>query len=165
MSGLYYEEFRVGQEFKHEWARTVTEADNMWFCNATMNVQPLHVAFDVAAQTEFGKPLVNSLFTLGLLIGMSVNDTTFNTTVANLGMRDVTFPAPVFHGDTIRALTRVLKMRESRSRPRAGIVDFEHIATKQTGEIVCRCERSALMHREVVKKERERDAAAAAATA
>ena len=154
MGGLYYEEFKVGQEFTHEWARTLTESDNMLFCGMTMNVQPLHIAADVAALTEFGKPLVNSLLTLGLLIGMSVNDTTLNTTVANLGMRDVTFPHPVFHGDTIRAFTRVLKMRESKSRPRAGIVDFEHIATKQSGEVVCRCERSALMHREIVKKER-----------
>jgi acyl dehydratase len=148
MPGLFYEQFQVGQEFKHEWSRTVTEADNMWFCGMTMNVQPLHISAEVAAQTEFGKPLVNSLFTLGLLIGMSVNDTTLNTTVANLGMKDVTFPRPLFHGDTVHAVTRVLNKRESKSRPNAGIIEFEHVATKQNGEIVCRCERSALMHKQ-----------------
>jgi len=145
MAGLYYEQFSVGQEFAHALARTVTEADNMWFSCMTLNVQPLHIARDFAEGTEFGQPLVNSLFTLGLLIGITVHDTTVGTTIANLGMKDVTFPKPVFHGDTIHARSKVLAMRESKSRPNAGIVELEHIATKQTGDIVCRCERSALM--------------------
>ena len=145
MAGLYYEQFSVGQEFAHALARTVTEADNMWFSCMTLNVQPLHIARDFAEGTEFGQPIVNSLFTLGLLIGMTVHDTTLGTTIANLGMKDVTFPKPVFHGDTIRAHSKVLGMRESKSRPTAGIIEFEHIATKQSGEVVCRCERSALM--------------------
>ena len=98
MPGLYYEEFEVGRRFDHEWTRTVTEMDNLLYSSLTMNVQPLHIDHHFAAQTEFGKPIVNSLFTLGLVIGMSVNDTTFRTTVANLGMSEINFPAPVFAG-------------------------------------------------------------------
>lgn len=119
MAGLYYEQFCAGQEFAHPWTRTVTEMDNVLFSALTMNVQPLHLDAHFAAQTEFGKPLVNSLFTLGLLIGMTVNDTTLGTTVANLGMSEVAFPAPVFVGDTLHVRTRVLSARESRSRPEA----------------------------------------------
>ena len=145
MAGLYYEQPDSGQEYHHILARTVTEADNMWFSCMTLNVQPLHIARDFAEGTEFGQPIVNSLFTLGLLVGMTVYDTTLGTTIANLGMNNITFPKPVFHGDTIHAQTKVLSKRESKSRPNAGIVDFEHIATKQNGEIVCRCERAALM--------------------
>ena len=151
MSGLYFDDFTVGQEFRHEWERTVTEMDNMLFSNMTLNVQPLHISAEFAAKTEFGKPLVNSIFTLGLLIGMSVNDTTLGTTVANLGMKNITFPKPVFHGDTLHAHTKVLGKRESKSRPTAGIIEFLHTATNQTGEVVCLCERSALMHKRPAK--------------
>src|SRR3569832_1034414 len=101
MPGLYFEQFEVGHKFEHEWTRTVTEMDNVLFSTLTMNVQPLHIDAHFSAKTEFGKPLVNSLFTLGLVTGMSVNDTTFRTTVANLGMSDTRFPNPVFAGDTI----------------------------------------------------------------
>ena len=147
MPGLYYEQFEVGQTFDHEWTRTVTEMDNVLFSTLTMNVQPLHIDQHFAAQTEFGKPLVNSLFTLGLIIGMSVNDTTFRTTVANLGMRDVRFPTPVFAGDTIRVRTRVLAKRESQSRPDAGIIEFEHTGLNQNDQVVCICQRAAFMHK------------------
>ena len=151
MGGLYFEDFQIGQEFRHEWQRTVTEMDNMLFSNMTLNVQPLHISAEFAAKTEFGKPLVNSIFTLGLLIGMSVSDTTLGTTVANLGMKDITFPKPVFHGDTIHAHTKVLALRESKSRPTAGVVEFLHTATNQTGEVVCVCHRQALMHKRPAK--------------
>lgn len=145
MSGLWFEEFEVGHVFEHPWRRTVTEYDNMLFSNLTMNVQPLHIDFEFAKTTEFGKPLVNSLFTLGLMIGMTVNDTTFGTTVANLGMSDVRFPKPVFHGDTIRVTTTVKDKRASSSRPGQGIVTFVHNAYNQANELVAICERAALM--------------------
>jgi acyl dehydratase len=147
MAGRYYEDFEVGQLFEHGIARTVTEMDNVLFSCLTLNMQPLHLDAEFAAQTEFGKPLVNSLFTLGLLIGITVGDTTLGTTVANLGLGETAFPEPVFHGDTLRARTRVLSLRASGSRPNAGLVEFEHVATKQTGAVVCRCVRTALMHR------------------
>lgn len=147
MPGLYYEEFEVGRRFDHEWTRTVTEMDNLLYSSLTMNVQPLHIDRHFAAQTEFGKPLVNSLFTLGLVIGMSVHDTTFRTTVANLGMSDVNFPAPVFAGDTIHVRTTVLAKRESKSRPLAGIVEFEHVGLNQDDVVVCICKRAAFMHK------------------
>src|ERR1700723_414501 len=115
MPGLWFEEFSPGQIFEHPITRTVTEMDNMLFSTMTLNPQPLHIDFHFAAQTEFGKPLVNSLFTLGLMIGISVHDTTLRTTVGNLGMTDVKFPHPVFHGDTIRVRTTVLTKRESKS--------------------------------------------------
>lgn len=145
MSGLYYEEFSVGQEFHHEWTRTVTEMDNVLFSTLTMNVQPLHLDVEFAAKSEFKRPLVNSLFTLGLMIGMTVNDTTLGTTIANLGMSDVSFPKPVFAGDTLHIRTKVLSLRESRSRPDAGIVEFEHTALNQRDEVVAICRRSAFM--------------------
>lgn len=145
MTGLWFEEFEIGHVFDHPWRRTVTEYDNMLFSNLTMNVQPLHIDFEFAKTTEYGRPLVNSLFTLGLVIGMTVNDTTLGTTVANLGMSDVRFPAPVFHGDTIRVTTTVKDKRESRSRPGQGIVTFVHHAYKQDNALVAVCERAALM--------------------
>ena len=145
MPGLWFEQFEVGQVFRHEWTRTITEADNTWFSLVTMNPQPLHIDHHAAAATEFGKPLVNSLFTLGLLIGMSVNDTTLNTTVANLGMDKVRFPAPVFHGDTVRAETHVISLRPSSSRPGQGIVTFRHDMFNQDNVLVASCERAALM--------------------
>ncbi len=145
MAGLRYHEFSVGQVFEHTWRRTVTETDNVLFSSMTMNPAQLHLDAHYASQTEFGQVIVNSLFTLGLMIGMSVNDTTLGTTVANLGMTDVTFPKPVFHGDTLGVRTTVLSMRESKSRPNAGIVEFQHNAFNQRGETVATCRRTALM--------------------
>lgn len=147
MAGLYFEEFAVGRVFEHPWTRTVTEMDNVLYSSLTMNVQPLHIDEEFASRTEFGQRIVNSLFTLGLMIGITVNDTTLGTTVANLGMTDVRFPKPVFHGDTLRVRTKVLSLRESKSRPNAGIVEFSHTAINQRGEIVAECTRQALMHK------------------
>jgi acyl dehydratase len=147
MAGLYYEEFSVGQVFQHPWTRTVTEMDNVLFSSLTMNVQPLLLDEHFAAKSEFGQRIVNSIFTLGLMIGISVNDTTLGTTVANLGMSDTRFPKPVFHGDTLRAETKVLTMRESKSRPDVGIVEFEHTAYNQRDELVAICRRQGLMRR------------------
>ena len=151
MAGLWFEELSVGRVIDAEWTRTVTEADNVLFCGMTMNVQKLHLDAEYAATTEFGRPLVNSLFTLGLLIGMSVHNLTQGTTLANLGMTDTVFPAPVFAGDTIPVLTTVIAARESRSRPDAGIVTFRHQAFNQTGTLVARCDRQALMRRRPVE--------------
>ena len=145
MAGLYFEEFSEGQVFEHAVTRTVTEMDNVLFTTLTMNPQPLHLDAEFAKTTEFGRPLVNSIFTLGLVIGMTVGDTTLGTTVANLGMSDVRFPKPVFHGDTIRARTTVASVRKSRSRTDAGIVEFEHVGINQQGETVAICRRAALM--------------------
>jgi acyl dehydratase len=145
MAGLYFEEFVEGQVFEHALTRTVTEMDNVLFTSLTMNPQPLHLDAEFAKTTEFGRPLVNSIFTLGLVIGISVGDTTLGTTVANLGMTDVRFPKPVFHGDTIRATTKVVAARRSRSRTDAGIVEFEHLGLNQRGETVAICRRTALM--------------------
>ena len=148
MAGLFFEQFEVGQTFDHPWSRTVTEADNVFFSTMTMNPQPLHLDAHFAAGTEFGRPLVNSLLTLGLLIGMTVNDTTLGTTIANLGMSDVRFPKPVFHGDTLKVRTRVISLRESKSRADAGIVEFEHEAYNQDRVVVAICRRNALMRRQ-----------------
>ncbi|QFU08024.1 Bifunctional protein PaaZ [Rhodobacteraceae bacterium THAF1] len=145
MPGLYYEDFEDGQVFDHEWTRTITEADNRWFSLLTMNTQPLHIDAHYAANTEFKRPLVNSLFTLGLMVGMSVNDTTFRTTVANLGMTDVIFPHPLFEGDTIHVRTTVLRKRESAKRPEAGIVTFRHECFNQDDVLCGSCERAGLM--------------------
>ena len=145
MAGLYFEEFSEGQAFEHALTRTVTEMDNVLFTTLTMNPQPLHLDAEFARTTEFGRPLVNSIFTLGLVIGISVGDTTLGTTVANLGMTDVRFPKPVFHGDTIRARSTVISVRRSKSRSDAGIVEFEHIGLNQSGETVAICRRAALM--------------------
>ena len=150
MAGLYLEELTAGRTFDHPWTRTVTEMDNVLFSSLTMNVQPLHLDEHFSAQTEWGTRIVNSLFTLGLMIGISVNDTTIGTTLGNLGMTDVKFPKPVFHGDTLRVRTRVVGSRESKSRPDAGIVTFEHTAINQRDEIVAVCTRQALMRRKPV---------------
>lgn len=147
MAGLFFDEFSVGQEIRHEIRRTVTEADNVWFCAATYNPAQIHIDAEYCAGTEFGKPLVNSVFTLGLVIGLSVQDTTLGTTVANLGMTDVKFPAPVFAGDTLRSVTTVHELRDSRSRPSQGIVTFRHEGFNQRNELVATCLRQALMHR------------------
>ncbi|GGK24092.1 MaoC family dehydratase [Salinarimonas ramus] len=144
--GIYFEDFAPGSVIPHRLTRTVTQMDNMLFSNMTLNPQPLHIdAHFCETQTEFGRPLMNSLFTLGLMIGISVNDTTVGTTIANLGMTDVTFPAPLFEGDTIRCETEVLEKRESKSRPNAGIVTFHHRAFKQDGTLVAQCRRQAFM--------------------
>ncbi|MCC2978711.1 MULTISPECIES: MaoC family dehydratase [unclassified Sphingomonas] len=145
MAGLWFEEFSVGQRFVHEIRRTVIEADNMLFSALTYNPAALHIDHAYAATTEFGKPLVNSLFTLGLVIGLSVQDTTFGTTVANLGMSETVFPKPVFAGDTIRVETEVKALRPSSSRPGQGIVTFEHVGLNQHDDVVCRTVRAALM--------------------
>ena len=145
MAGLHYEEFEIGHVFHHATTRTVTETDNLLMTTLSMNTQPLHLDAEFAANTEFGRPLVNSMFTLALVVGLSVTETTLGTTIANLGMRDIRFPKPVFAGDTIRVETTVLDKRESKSRPNAGIVDFEHRGINQRGEIVCICQRAAFM--------------------
>src|SRR3979490_1817309 len=126
MAGLYFEQFSVGQTFVHEIRRTVTDMDNILFSSLTYNPAAGHIDHEYAKSTEFGKPLMNSIFTLGLVIGLSVQDTTLGTTVANLGMTDVRFPKPVFAGDTIRSKTTVLEVRDSNSRPDRGIVTFLH---------------------------------------
>ena len=146
--GLYFEDFVEGHVFAHRLTRTVTQMDNMLFSNMTLNPQPLHIdAHFCATETECGRPLMNSLFTLGLMIGISVNDTTVGTTIANLGMTDVRFPAPLFEGDTVRCETSVLAKRVSKSRPSAGIVEFHHRAYKQDGTLVAECTRQAFMLR------------------
>jgi len=147
MAGLYFEQLLPGHAIEHAIRRTVTETDNVLFTTMTMNPAQIHLDADYCAGTEFGQPLVNSIFTLGLMIGLSVGDTTLGTTVANLGMTDVTFPAPVFVGDTIRARTTVAEARPSKSRADAGIVTFEHQAFNQKDQLVARCLRAALMLR------------------
>ncbi|MDH3274456.1 MAG: MaoC family dehydratase [Gammaproteobacteria bacterium] len=147
MSGLYFEEFSVGQIFDHPIRRTVTEADNVFFTTMTHNPAALHLDAEYMKTTEFGKPLVNSCLTLGFMVGISVNDTTHGTTVANLGWDEVRFPRPLFHGDTIRVETEVLSVRASRSRPANGIVVLAHRAYNQRDELVGECKRSALMLR------------------
>ncbi|WP_439569733.1 MaoC family dehydratase [Sphingopyxis sp.] len=147
MAGLYFDQFSVGQTFDHEIRRTVTDMDNILFSSLTYNPAAIHIDHAYAATTEFGKPLMNSIFTLGLVIGLSVQDTTLGTTIANLGMSETTFPKPVFAGDTIRARTTVIELRDSKSRPTQGIVTFEHLGLNQKDEIVCRTLRGALMMR------------------
>ena len=147
MQGLYFEEFEIGHIFEHKLTRTVTEMDNTLFSALTHNPQPLHIDHHFAAQTEWGKPLVNSLFTLGLMIGISVGDTTLGTTIGNLGMTEVRFGKPVFHGDTIRVTTEVASKRESKSRADAGLVEFRHRAFNQRGEMVAECLRQAFMRK------------------
>jgi acyl dehydratase len=147
MPGLYFEEFSVGQTFDHPIRRTVTEADNVLITTMTHNPAALHLDAEYMKNTEYGQPIVNSCLTLGLMVGISVNDTTHGTTVANLGWDDVRFPKPVFHGDTLRIETEVLELRDSKSRPDNGIVTFAHRAYNQNDELVGQCRRSALMHR------------------
>ena len=147
MPGLWFEEFHEGQHFRHELSRTVTESDNMMFSLMSMNPQPLHIDFNFAKDTEWGKPLFNSMFTFAIMVGLSVQDTTLGTTIGNLGFSEVKFPAPVFHGDTLRAETRVLSLRESKSRPTQGLVEFEHLCFKQDDTLVGQCKRMALMRK------------------
>jgi acyl dehydratase len=148
MAGLFFEEFQVGQVFDHAIRRTITETDNVIFSTMTHNPAPLHLDEEYCrTQTEFGQRIVNSCLTLSLMVGISVNDTTLGTTVANLGWDEVRFPRPLFHGDTIHVQTEVLELRDSRSRPHNGIVIFEHRAFNQADELVGVCKRSALMLR------------------
>ena len=146
--GLYYEDFEIGRTIEHRLTRTVTQMDNMLFSNMTLNPQPLHIdAHFCATETEWGRPLMNSLFTLGLMIGISVNDTTVGTTIANLGMTDVKFPAPLFEGDTVHCTTEIVGKRESKSRLDAGIVEFLHRTYNQENTLVAECRRQAFMRK------------------
>ncbi|MBT8039109.1 MAG: MaoC family dehydratase [Xanthomonadales bacterium] len=146
MGGLYFEEFEVGQTFRHGIRRTITEADNVFFSTLTHNPAALHLDEEYCREhTEFGQRIVNSCLTLSLMVGISVNDTTLGTAVANLGWDEVRFPAPLFHGDTIRVESEVLELRESRSRPDNGIVIFIHRAFNQNDKLVAICRRTALM--------------------
>lgn len=147
MSGKYFEELEVGLTFEHEPGRTVTETDNLLFTALTQNPQPLHLDAEFARQSIHGRILVNSIFTLGLVVGLSVADTTLGTTLGNLGFDRTTFPHPVFIGDTVRVTSKVTDRRASRTKPDRGIVTFEHTGTNQRGEIVCTCSRGAMMMR------------------
>jgi acyl dehydratase len=147
VSGRWFEELAVGFTVEHVTRRTVTETDNVLFTTMTMNPAPMHLDADYAAGTEFGRPLVNSMFTLALVVGLSVPELTLGTIVAQLGLGDVSFPAPVFAGDTIRVETEVVESRASKSRPTAGLVVFEHRAFNQRDELVCQARRTGLMHR------------------
>ncbi len=148
MAGVYFEDLTVGRVFKHAIRRTVTEADNVFFSALTHNPAQLHLDEEYCKEhTEYGTRIVNSCFTLGLMVGISVGETTLGTTVANLGWDEVRFPKAVFHGDTLRVESVVVESRESKSRPTQGITIFEHRAYNQKGELVASCKRSALMHR------------------
>lgn len=145
MAAKYFEEFELGEVMKHKPHRTVTETDNLLITTLTHNPQPLHLDAEFAGATEFGQIVVNGLFTFSLMVGLSVADTTLGTLVANLGYDAVVMPKPVFVGDTLRAESSVIEKRESKSRPNAGLVVFEHRAYNQRGELVCQCKRTALM--------------------
>ncbi len=147
MPGRYYDEWQVGDRIAHAVTRTVTETDNLLISALTHNGQPLHLDAEAAKASEFGRILVNSCFTFSLTVGISVGDTTLGTLVANLGFDEVKFPKPVFTGDTLRIESEVLSLRDSGSRPTAGIVTWEHRAINQRDEIVCTMKRSALLHR------------------
>ena len=148
MAGYYFDEFEVGRVFEHAIRRTVTETDNVLFSTLTHNPAPLHIDHEyMRTRSEFGKPLMNSFFTLGLVVGISVNDTTLGTTVANLGLTEVRFPAPLFVGDTVHVETEVVAMRPSESRPHNGILTLEHRAYNQHDVLVMICRRAVLMLR------------------
>jgi acyl dehydratase len=147
MAGRYFDEWQVGDRIDHEIRRTVTETDNLLFSTMTHNPQPLHFDAEAARASEFGQILVNGTFTFALMVGLSVGDTTLGTLVANLGYDQLVMPKPVFIGDTMRATSEVAELRESRSRPTAGVVTFRHELLNQRDEVVCRCLRSALLHR------------------
>jgi acyl dehydratase len=147
MAGKYYEELDVGQVIRHDLGRTITEADNILFCSLTLNTQPLHLNEDFASRTEFGQRIVNGIFTLGLVVGISVPDLTQGTIVANLGYENVSHPHPLFHGDTVYVETHILSKRESKSRPECGIVTMKHVGRNQHGAVVIEVTRSALFLR------------------
>jgi acyl dehydratase len=144
MAGKYYDELEVGQRIQHDLGRTITEADNVLFSSLTMNTQPLHINEEFARQTEFGTRIVNGIFTLGVVIGITVPDLTQGTIVANLGYENVVHPKPVFHGDTITVETEILSKRESRSNPQRGIIRMKHIGRNQHGEVCIEVTRSVL---------------------
>ena len=144
MAGLWFDELEVGQRFDHAIRRTVTETDNLLFSTMTHNPARLHLDAEHMKSSEYGRIIVNSTFTLGLMVGVSVGDTTFGTAVANLGWDEVRFPAPVFVGDTLRIETEVAELRESKSRPNAGIVTFIHRAYNQDNVLVAHCRRTGL---------------------
>ena len=147
MKGKYFEELEIGMLFEHQPHRTVTESDNLTFSTMTHNPQPLHIDAEFAKTTQFGQILVNSYFTLGLVVGLSVSDTTLGTTIGNLGMDKVEFPNPVFIGDTLRVQTKIVDKRKSKSKSDRGIVWFEHLGLNQRNEIVCECIRKGMMLR------------------
>jgi acyl dehydratase len=147
VSGKYFEELEVGMVFEHQPHRTITETDNLLFSTLTHNPQPLHLDAEFAGQSQHGQILVNSLFTLGLVVGLSVADTTLGTTIGNLGMEKTEFPNPVFLGDTLSVSTEIMDKRESRTKPDRGIVWFRHLALNQRGEVVCDCLRKGMMLR------------------
>ncbi len=147
MAGRYFEDWTIGDRIAHEIHRTVTETDNLLFSTMTHNPQALHLDIEAAKASEFGQIIVNGTFTFALMVGLSVSDTTLGTLVANLGYDKLTMPNPVFIGDTMRAETEVAELKESRSRPTAGIVIFRHELTNQRNEIVCQCLRTALISR------------------
>ena len=150
MPGVWFDELQVGQVFDHPIRRTVTETDNILFTTMTHNPAQLHLDEEYMEGTEFGRRIVNSVFTLGLMVGVSVGDTTLGTAVANLGWDEVRFPKPVFHGDTLRIRTEVLELRPSKSRPDAGIVTFRHEAFNQHGDLVASCKRTGLQRKRPV---------------
>ena len=140
--GLFFEDFEVGKTYEHRYTRTVTQMDNMLFSNMTLNPQPLHIDRHFCeTETDWGQPLMNSLFTLGLMIGISVNDLTVGTTIANLGMVDTKFPHPLFENDTVHCTTEIIGKRESKSRPEAGILEFHHRCYNQDNKLVAECKR------------------------
>jgi len=145
MPGRYFDEWKVGDRVAHSVTRTVTETDNVLISTLTHNPQPMHLDHEVAAASEFGRPLVNSIFTFGLMIGVSVGDTTLGTLIANLGYDKLVFPNPVFAGDTLHSETECIAVRESNSRPNAGIVTWAHRSFNQRNELVCECTRTALL--------------------
>jgi acyl dehydratase len=145
MAGRYFDEWQVGDRVEHAVRRTVTETDNVLISALTHNPQPMHLDHEAAAASEFGKPLVNSVYTFGLMIGVSVADTTLGTLVANLGYDALRFPNPVFAGDTLHSETECIALRESNSRPNAGIVTWAHRSFNQRNELVCECTRTALL--------------------
>jgi len=147
MAGKWFDELTVGQKFEHAMRRTVTETDNVLFTTMTHNPALLHLDEEYMKGTEFGSRIVNSVYTLGLMVGISVGDTTLGTAIANLGWDEVRFPKPLFHGDTVNVVTEVIDLRDSKSRPDAGIVTFLHQAFNQHGDLVAACKRSGLQRK------------------
>ncbi|PTD16706.1 MaoC family dehydratase [Sphingomonas fennica] len=150
MAGRWYEEWKVGDRIVHDIRRTVTETDNLLFSTMTHNPQPMHIDVEAAKASEFGQIIVNGTFTFALMVGLSVAETTLGTLIANLGYDKLAMPKPVFIGDTMRAETEVAELKDSRSRPDAGIITFRHELWNQRDEVVCRCLRMALVKRKPV---------------
>ena len=150
MAGKYFDELQVGQKFKHGQGRTLSEADNLLFCGLTLNSQPLHVNEDFASKSHFGTRIMNGIFTMGLVVGLSVNDITDGTLVANLSYDHVLHPRPTFQGDTIYAETEVLEKRDSQSKPDRGIVRLKHWGKNQRGEVVVELERSVMIFKKPI---------------